>query len=103
MRARAAAGIAPSIRVADAVVAALLLAPYSNYNIAIVRGGRAYALIPHSTEPDPRTISLYSPSGNHCGDVTFPSPNVHFGVDGTAITSTGEDACTITWWPEVLP
>jgi len=23
-------------------------------------------------------------------------------MDGTAISSTGDDACTITWWPQVL-
>lgn len=79
------------------------LAPYSNYDIEIVRGGRAYALIPKWPEPDRRTISLYSASGNHCGDVTFPLPDVTIGIDGTAIVSTGGDACTITWWPAVLP
>jgi len=79
------------------------LAPYSNYDIEIVRGGRAYALIPKYPVPDRSTIPLYSASGVRCGAVTFPLPNVTVGMDGTAISSTGDDACTITWWPQLLP
>jgi len=78
------------------------LAIHSNYDIEIVRGGRAYALIPKYPVPDRRTIPLYSVSGSYCGDVTFPLPNVTVGMDGTAISLTGEDACTVTWWPQVL-
>ncbi len=94
--------MAPSGK-AESLPAPDWLAPYSNYDIEIVRRGRAYALIPKWPEPDRRTIPLYSASGNHCGDVTFPLPNVTVGIDGTAISSTGDDACTITWWPAVLP
>ena len=79
------------------------LAPYSNYDIEIVRSGRAHALIPKYPVPDRSTVPLYSASGAHCGDATFPLPNVTVGMDGTAISSTGDDACTITWWPQVLP
>jgi hypothetical protein len=78
------------------------LVPYSNYDIEIVRSGRAHALIPKEPVPNRNTIVLYSVSGRHCGDVTFPLPNVT-GMDGTAISSTGDDGCTTTWWPQVLP
>jgi len=79
------------------------LVPYSNYDIEIVRGGRAHALIPKWPVSDRSTIPLYSASGNHCGEVTLPLPNVTVGMDGTVISLTGEDACTVTWWPQVLP
>jgi len=79
------------------------LASRSNYDIEIVRGGRAHALIPKWPVPDRSTIPLYSASGNHCADVTFPLANVTVGMDGTAISVTGEDLCTMTWWPQVLP
>jgi hypothetical protein len=79
------------------------LAARSNFDIEIVRGGRAHALIPKWPVPDRSTIPLYSPTGSHCGDATFPQPNVTVGIDGTVISSTGDDACTITWWPHVLP
>lgn len=79
------------------------LAPHSNYDIEIVRSGRAHALIPKYPVPDRSTIPLYSASGVRCGAVTFPLPNVTVGMDGTAISSTGDDACTITWWPQLLP
>jgi len=79
------------------------LASHSNYDSEIVRGGRAYALIPKWPVEDRNTVPLYSASGNHCGDVTFPLPNVTVGIDGTAISSSGDGLCTMTWWPQVLP
>ncbi len=79
------------------------LVPYSNYDLEIVRSGRAHALIPKDPVPNRNTIALHSISGRHCGDVTFPLPIVTVGMDGTAASSTGDDRCTTTWWPQVLP
>ncbi len=78
------------------------LKPYSNYDLDIVRGRRAYALVPKAPVPDTSTILLYSARGNYCGYITFPLPNLTVGTDGTVVSSTGKDGCSVTWWPHVL-
>ena len=43
------------------------------HRVAIVRGGRAYAVVPIYGLSLDRAIELYSPAGTHCGTLPFPS------------------------------
>ena len=48
-------------------------------------------------------IELYSPAGNHCGTLEFPSGvGLYLGHDGTMISTGPNDWCTATWWPHLL-
>jgi len=75
--------------------------PY--HHVAIVRGGRAYAVVPIVGWARDHAIELYSPAGNHCGTLEFPSGvGLYLGRDGTVISTGPNDWCTATWWPHLL-
>ncbi len=72
------------------------------YDLAIVRSGRAYALIPRNGAADTTSIELYSIAGNRCGKVTLPIGGLRIGFDGTVIAASGDGGCTKTWWTGLL-
>jgi hypothetical protein len=81
------------------------LAP--NTSLAIVRGGRAYALVPASTCS--ASVEILSPAGNQCGQLTAPdegsSCSLSVSPDGTLVQSMlGSDSmsCMQDSWPGVL-
>jgi len=75
--------------------------PY--HRVAIVRGDRAYAVVPIVGWAPDHTIELYSAAGNHCGTLEFPSGvGLYLGRDGTVISTGPDDWCTATWWPHLL-
>ncbi|MFL5292990.1 MAG: hypothetical protein ACJ79U_15830 [Myxococcales bacterium] len=79
------------------------LASRSGTDLAIVRQGRAYALIAKPGSSSPRNrLELFTPEGEHCGAGTFPGDGLSLGPDGTVIGSSGEGGCEIRWWPAVL-
>jgi hypothetical protein len=68
----------------------------------IVLGGKAYAMI-----PDPGTagtVDVVAAGGQSCGALTATTAAdaLSLGKDGTLIDSTGADACTLTYYPQVL-
>lgn len=79
----------------------LVSRPLHDYQI--VRGGRAYALVPKYGAPARNQLDLVDPAGNLCGTGTFPgAEGLSVGTDGTVIGSGGEGGCSMTWWPAVL-
>jgi hypothetical protein len=69
--------------------------------LKVIRGGKAYALVPAGTVGD--TIELYAPSGTHCGSVQLPQRALTFvGEDGTVLQLAGDGGCDLTWWPGLL-
>ncbi len=67
--------------------------------VAMVRGGTAYALVPASGNG----IDIVSPRGNACGTVTFSGANtVAVGRGGAVIGSTGARSCTKIFWQNAL-
>lgn len=72
-----------------------------NHDLTIVRGEKAYALLPQAG--DLNHLDLVSVQGNVCGSVTFPGvQSLTTGADGTVIGSAGAQGCTKTWWPQLL-
>jgi hypothetical protein len=108
------------------------LSVFPNTRLALVRGGRAHALLPGAPDPDPVSdpcsrvfpIALTAADGRTCGTVSFPAPTVStlacinavssvgVGRDGTVVSLTFEygqaqDGSTgfhgiARWWPEAL-
>ena len=79
------------------------LSSHPAHDFVIVRGGRAYALVPKSGASVPRNrLELYTPEGEHCGAGTFPAEGLSVSRDGTVIGSGGEGGCQMKWWPAVL-
>lgn len=71
------------------------------HDLTIVRGEKAYALIPQAGTLN--HLDLVSVQGNVCGSVTFPGvQSLTTGADGTVIGSAGAQGCTKTWWPALL-
>jgi hypothetical protein len=87
--------------------------------LEIVRGGRAYALMP----PAPgafvcsQQVEVLAPDGSSCGKLTFETPDgacarspLSLGPDGTILQQQllahpdpeGRDGCTQKWWPQIL-
>lgn len=67
--------------------------------LAVVRGGAAYALVPATGDG----IDIVSPQGNACGTVTFPGANtLALGRGGAVIGSTGARSCTKIFWQNAL-
>lgn len=94
--ARLSAGLAGAFGVPD------WLASHRAFDLEIVRGGRAYALIPRSGAADRRTLELYAASGERCGATTFPVGGLSIGLDGTVVAASGDGGCTKTWWTALL-
>jgi len=76
-------------------------------SLAIVRGGRAYAIVPASTCS--ASVEILSPAGNQCGQLTAPdegaSCSLSVSPDGTLVQSMlGADSmsCMQDSWPGVL-
>jgi hypothetical protein len=76
-------------------------------SLAIVRGGRAYAIVPTSTCS--ASVEILSPAGNQCGQLTAPdegaSCSLSVSLDGTLVQSMlGSDSmsCMQDSWPGVL-
>jgi hypothetical protein len=73
------------------------------HRVAIVRGGRAYAVVPTLGWSRDPAIELYSPAGGHCGTLEFPTGvGLYVGRDGTVISIGKDDWCAATWWPHLL-
>ena len=78
---------------------AFLLA-HPDADFTLVRGARAYAVLPRSV--DMSQMELYSGAGNHCGSLKFPGAGLTTGADGSVISAGGSDGCTKTVWPALL-
>ena len=78
---------------------AFLLA-HPDADFTLVRGARAYAVLPRSG--DATQMELFSAAGNRCGGLKFPSGGLTTGVDGSVISAGGSDGCTKTVWPALL-
>jgi hypothetical protein len=76
------------------------LASHPNWDFTLVRGARAYALLPRVG--DTTEMELFSASGNRCGSLKFPTGNLTTGADGSVISSSGARGCTKTVWPGLL-
>ncbi len=80
--------------------------------LRIVRGGRAYALLPPpggAAADCATSLELVSASGRTCGRVTIREAgsactvrSVDAGWDGTLVAQSMVDACTFRWWPGLL-
>lgn len=86
---------------ADVSAAPDWLASHAGHDFTIVRGERAYALLPR-TSGDPRVMDLVSTKGNHCGSLTFPVGGLTTGADGSVIGASGNSGCTKTVWLGLL-
>jgi hypothetical protein len=69
-------------------------------DFTLVRGAKAYAVLPRSG--DTSQMKLYSTSGNLCGTVSFPNGSLTTGADGSVIAASGDRGCTKTVWPGLL-
>jgi hypothetical protein len=78
------------------------LASHKNWDLEVIRQGRAYALIPRSGAAARDTLELYSGAGERCGQVKFPVDGLSMGPDGTVIGSAGEAGCTHQFWSGLL-
>jgi hypothetical protein len=78
------------------------LASRDHFDFEIVRGGKAYALIPRNGAPDTRTLEFLTPGGERCGATTFPIGGLSVGFDGSVIAASGDGGCKKTWWTGLL-
>ena len=69
-------------------------------DFTLVRGAKAYAVLPRSG--DRTQMKLYSTSGDLCGTVRFPNGSLTTGADGSVIAASGDRGCTKTVWPGLL-
>lgn len=68
-------------------------------DIARVRAGKAYALVPATGA----SVDLVSPQGNLCGTMPFPGvSSVSVGADGSVVGSSGASGCTKVFWRNAL-
>jgi hypothetical protein len=68
-------------------------------DIAKVRAGKAYALVPATGG----SVDLVSPQGNVCGTMPFPGvTSVAVGLDGSVVGSNGPTGCTKVFWRNAL-
>jgi hypothetical protein len=87
--------------------------------LEIVRGGRAYALMPpHPMAPVcSQQVEVLAPDGTSCGALTFETPEgacvtspLSLGADGSILQQQllahpdeeGRNGCTQKWWPQIL-
>jgi hypothetical protein len=73
------------------------LAANGGASVALVRGARAYAVLPGEG-----TLRLYSSAGDLCGSLSFPATSLTVGADGSVIAASGTRQCTKTVWPALL-
>ncbi|MFL5275711.1 MAG: hypothetical protein ACJ79T_04490 [Myxococcales bacterium] len=66
-------------------------------SVALVRGARAYAVLPVGG-----ALRLYSAAGELCGSLSFPGTSLTMGADGSVIAASGTRQCTKTVWPALL-
>ena len=85
---------------AEAQPAPEFLLAHPDADFTLVRGARAYALLPRSG--DTTQIELFSAAGNRCGSLKFPSGGLTTGADGSVISAGGSDGCAKTVWPGLL-
>lgn len=78
------------------------LSSHRNYDLQIIRQGRAYALIPRDDVSPHDTLDLYSGAGDRCGSLKFPAAGLSMGPDGTVIGHAGEGGCTHPFWSGLL-
>lgn len=78
------------------------LAAHRNFDLQLIRGGKAYALIPRSGASPHNALDLFSSGGASCGSISFPTDGLAVGYDGTVIGSAGEGGCDMTWWSGLL-
>jgi hypothetical protein len=76
------------------------LLAHPDADFTLVRGARAYAVLPRSG--DTTRMELFSASGSRCGSLKFPSGGLTTGADGSVISAGGSDGCTKTVWPGLL-
>jgi hypothetical protein len=68
-------------------------------DIAKVRAGKAYAIVPAAGA----SVDLVSPQGNFCGTMPFPGvTGVSVGVDGSVVGASGQSGCTKVFWRNAL-
>ena len=85
---------------AEVQPAPAFLASHPEADFTLVRGARAYAVLPRTG--DTTEMELYSASGNRCGSLKFTAGGLTTGADGTVIASSGDQGCTKTVWPGLL-
>jgi hypothetical protein len=72
---------------------------------AIVRGGKAYAVLSWSHNPPGLVVAIFAPSGESCGTLTANGAS-YIGKDGTLIGQAGaafaNNDCVTTWYPQAL-
>ena len=78
------------------------LGSHKNYDLQIIRGGRAYAFIPRAGASPHNALDLYSGAGEKCGSQSFPTDGLSMGPEGTVIGSSGDPACTHPIWSGLL-
>ena len=78
------------------------LSSHKNYDLQLIRQGRAYALIPRAGALPHDTLELFTGAGDRCGAVKFPAEGLSMGPEGTVIGSAGEGGCTHPFWSGLL-
>ena len=79
------------------------LSSHPLHDAIIVRGGRAYALVPKYGASTPRNqLDLYAPDGQRCGSGIFQAEGLAVGIEGTVLGAGGEGGCNLTFWPGAL-
>jgi hypothetical protein len=74
-----------------------------DYELHVVRSGRAYAQFSIDAVRNYGTLKLYSPGGRPCGDLAVEDGSqLHVGEDGTVMALSGPGRCSIHWWPRLL-
>ena len=77
-------------------------------DLAILRGGKAYAVVSWSYNPPVgASVAIFAPGGESCGTLaTKTNRETVIGKDGTLIGQTGEimanNDCVTTWYPQAL-
>jgi hypothetical protein len=79
-----------------------------NTDVAIVRGGKAYAVLSPSYNHPVGSVAIFAPGGKSCGTLATNGANQSFsiGKDGSLIDQAGmafaNNDCVTTWYPHVL-
>jgi hypothetical protein len=74
-----------------------------HHDLRIVRGKKAYALVPFPAAADSGSLDLFSATGRHCGGLQVKaSSRLQVGEGGTVTALSGADGCEIDWWSGLL-